>query len=86
MGAELVKLGVALAAGSGKCPAVQATVELAREGGINVAVRGSAQRSEGRVVSDPEVAAIWIDAWVRDDLDVAGWAPEPPRSAVAAPR
>lgn len=85
VGAELVKLGVALAAGSARCPAVQATVELAREGGINVAVRGSAQRSEGRVLSDPEVAAMWIDAWVRDDLDVAGWAPEPAAAPLAAP-
>ncbi|MEO7094188.1 MAG: hypothetical protein ABI175_13115 [Polyangiales bacterium] len=77
VGAELVKLGVALGAGTQRCPAVQATVELAREdGAIDVAVRGSGQRSEGRVVTDPSVAAAWIDAWVRDDLDVAGWAPE----------
>src|SRR4051812_24691767 len=82
VGAELVKLGVivapAAAPASARCPAVRATVELAREGGIAVAVRGSAQRSEGRVVSDAGVAAMWIDAWLRDDLDVATWAPESP--------
>lgn len=78
VGAELVKLGVALGAGTARCPAVQATVEVAHEdGAIDVAVRGSGQRSEGRVVTDPSVAAAWIDAWLRDDLDVAGWAPEP---------
>ena len=90
VGAELVKLGVVVAPGatSARCPAVQATVELAREGGIAVAVKGSGQRSEGRVVSDAGVAAMWIDAWVRDDLDVAGWAPDPAPAmlAPAAPR
>ncbi|MBA3459824.1 MAG: hypothetical protein H0T46_07675 [Deltaproteobacteria bacterium] len=90
VGAELVKLGVVLApaSASARCPAVQATVELAREGGIAVAVKGSGQRSEGRVVSDPGVAAVWIDAWVRDDLDVAGWAPspEPAMLAPSSPR
>lgn len=89
VGAELVKLGVELGAGTARCPGVRATVELAREdGSIEVAVRGSGQRSEGRVLTDPSVAAAWIDAWLRDDLDVAGWAPEPavlPPSA-AAPR
>ena len=85
VGPELVRLGVSLAPGSAHCPAIQATVELAREGGIAVAVRGSAQRSEGRVVSDPAVAATWIDAWIRDDLDVAGWAPEAAPPAAMAP-
>lgn len=74
VGSELTKLGVTLAAGSVSCPSIRATVELAREGGIAVAVQGSGHQSEGRVVSDPAVAAIWIDAWLRDDLDVAGWA------------
>lgn len=89
VGAELVKLGVVVAPGrsSARCPAVQATVELAREGGIAVAVKGSGLRSEGRVVSDAGVAAMWIDAWVRDDLDVAGWAPSPePATLVPPPR
>jgi hypothetical protein len=81
---ELVKLGVELGAGTARCPAVQATVEVARgDGAIDVAVRGSGQRSEGRVVTDPSVAAAWIDAWLRDDLDVAGWAPEPAVEAAA---
>ncbi len=85
VGAELGKLGVVLAPGaaSARCPAVRATVELAREGGIAVAVKGSGQRSEGRVVSDAGVAAMWIDAWVRDDLDVAGWAPAPEPAMLA---
>lgn len=86
VGAELVKLGVELGAGTARCPGVKATVELEREdGSIQVAVRGSGQRSEGRVLTDPSVAAAWIDAWLRDDLDVAGWAPEPvptPPSAI----
>ncbi len=86
VGAELVKLGVALGAGTVKCPAVQATARVAREdGAIDVAVRGSGERSEGRVVTDPSVAAAWIDAWLRDDLDVAGWAPEPVLPQPAAP-
>jgi hypothetical protein len=85
VGAELVKLGVVLAPGPRSCPAVAATVELAREGGIAVAVRGSGQRSEGRVVSDAGVAATWIDAWVRDDLDVAAWAPPPASAGFVAP-
>jgi hypothetical protein len=85
VGAELVKLGVVLVTGgaSPRCPAVQATVELAREGGIAVAVKGSGARSEGRVVSDAGVAAMWIDAWVRDDLDVAGWVPDPDPAMIA---
>lgn len=90
VGAELAKLGVTLGAGTARCPGVQATVELAGEdGSIQVAVRGSGQRSEGRVLTDPSVAAAWIDAWLRDDLDVASWAPiaDTPRSepSVLAP-
>lgn len=85
VGAELVKLGVVLAPGTRSCPAVAATVELAREGGIAVAVRGSGQRSEGRVVGDAGIAATWIDAWVRDDLDVASWAPPAAEPAFVAP-
>ncbi|MBL9020156.1 MAG: hypothetical protein JNL83_38580 [Myxococcales bacterium] len=85
VGAALVKLGVVLAPGTRACPAAAATVELAGEGGIAVAVRGSGQRSEGRVVSDAGVAATWIDAWVRDDLDVATWAPPPIEAGFVAP-
>lgn len=80
-----MKLGVVLAPGTRSCPAALATVELAREGGIAVAVRGSGQRSEGRVVGDAGVAATWIDAWVRDDLEVASWAPPAADAGFLAP-
>lgn len=75
VGDELRRLGVTIApAGTTTgCPSVKAVVELDRGGGIAVAVRGAAQRSEGRVVSDPTVAAAWIDSWLRDDLEVASW-------------
>ena len=62
---------------------VKAVVELARDGGIAVAVRGAAQRSEGRVVSDAALAAVWIDSWLRDDLD--GWSAPPARVAAVEP-
>lgn len=94
VGDALQRLGVVLAPAAGRCGAIQATVELAREGGIAVAVAASG-RSEGRVLGDPEIAAAWIDAWVRDDLEVATWAPSiapssamapPPSSSLVAPR
>lgn len=86
VGAELAKLGVELGAGTPRCPGVRATVEMAGEdGAIQVALRGSGSRSEGRVLTDPSVAAAWIDAWLRDDLDVATWAPAlaPPSASPA---
>ncbi len=84
VGGELTKLGVELGAGTTRCPAVKAVVELAPgDAGIDVAVTGSGQRSEGRVVTDPGVAAAWIDAWARDDIEVAGWVPE--SAPLAAP-
>jgi hypothetical protein len=52
------------------CPTIVAAVELDRGGGIAVAVRDRAQRSEGRVVSDAALAAAWIDSWLRDDFAV----------------
>ena len=72
-----------------KCPVIVAAVELDESGGIAVAVRDGAQRSEGRVVSDPALAAAWIDSWLRDDFVVppaetcapgvtVGEAPSPP--------
>ncbi len=81
---ELGRLGVAVAPAAPGCPTVKAVVELDRDGGIAVAVRGAAQRSEGRVVSDAALAAVWIDSWLRDDLD--GWTPSPARvAAIDAP-
>ncbi len=61
------------------CPKIVAAVELDRSGGIAVAVRDGAQRSEGRVVSDASLAAAWIDSWLRDDFAVPiVEAPAPP--------
>jgi len=77
---ELGRLGVTVAPAAPGCPAVKAVVELDRDGGIAVAVQGAAQRSEGRVVSDAALAAVWIDSWLRDDLD--GWTASPARVAV----
>jgi hypothetical protein len=72
--AELNRLGVATNARldgvrTDGCPSVAALVEVDRGGGIAVAVRDRTHRSEGRVVSDPALAAAWIDSWLRDDLD-----------------
>ena len=83
VGAELVKLGVTLTTDRGTrgtsstdlgmahaaCPLIVAAVEVDRDGGIAVAVRDGAQRSEGRVVSDAFLAAAWIDSWLRDDFE-----------------
>lgn len=71
---------LASAAGSSTCPVVVAAVELDRGGGIAVAVRDGAQRSEGRVVSDAALAAAWIDSWLRDDF-TAPAASAPPELA-----
>ena len=80
---ELVRLGVTVSVAAPGCPVVKAMVELDRDGGIAVAVRGAAQRSEGRVVSDAALAAVWIDSWLRDDLD--GWSAPPARVAAVEP-
>jgi hypothetical protein len=66
--AELVKLGVVVgAAAPAGCKMVFAAVELGRDGGLAIAVKTGTQ-SEGRTVSDPVVAASWIDSWVADDF------------------
>ena len=70
---ELERLGVEATtehgrAASPRCPVIVAVVEIDRGGGIAVAVRDSARRSEGRVVSDAVLAAVWIDSWLRDDF------------------
>lgn len=71
---ELERLGVTIDSGAdtdARCKHVSAAVELDRSGGIAVAVRDSAQRSEGRVVGDAAIAAEWIDSWLHDDFEVA---------------
>jgi len=66
--AELTKLGVVVdATAPAGCKTVFAAVELAREGGLAIAVKTGTQ-SEGRTVSDAVVAASWIDSWVADDF------------------
>jgi hypothetical protein len=70
--AELAKLGVVVGSSAGDgapagCKTVFAAVELARDGGLAIAVKTGSQ-SEGRTVSDAVVAASWIDSWVADDF------------------
>jgi hypothetical protein len=61
------------------CPTVIAMVQAdAAPDSILVAVRGSSQASEGRVVSDATVAAAWIDSWLADDAVAAAWIPSDP--------
>ena len=69
---ELARLGVEQGAPAPGCRGVVAQVELSPEG-LAVAVRDGSRRSEGRVVSDAAVAAIWIDSWLRDELDGTSW-------------
>jgi hypothetical protein len=65
---ELVKLGVEVGPSSdSSCKSVAATVENDRDGAIAVAVKTGSQ-SEGRTVSDPALAATWIDSWLQDDF------------------
>jgi len=92
--AELVKLGVVVGPSAGEaapsgCKTVFAAVELARDGGLAIAVKTGTQ-SEGRTVSDPVVAASWIDSWVADDFsppqpDANGFFELRPATPVAAP-
>jgi hypothetical protein len=84
---ELKRLGVesivdaAASTAQPGCPVIVAAVELDRGGGIAVAVRDRAQRSEGRVVSDAALAAAWIDSWLRDDFAVPIVELSPPAAA-----
>jgi hypothetical protein len=65
---ELVKLGVDVGpAIATSCKSIAATVENDRDGAIAVAVKTGSQ-SEGRTVSDPALAATWIDSWLQDDF------------------
>jgi hypothetical protein len=84
--AELERLGVATERGvpshrDARCRVVVAAVEVEHDGGIAVAVREGMHRSEGRIVSDPALAAAWIDSWLHDDFAIQ--APEPGAEAVA---
>ena len=65
---ELVKLGVDVGpATATSCKSVAATVENEQDGTIAVAVKTGSQ-SEGRTVSNPALAATWIDSWLQDDF------------------
>lgn len=70
---ELARLGVERGAPAPGCRGVFAHVETDRDGRVAVAIRDGARRSEGRVVSDPAIAASWIDSWLHDDLDGRAW-------------
>lgn len=86
---ELSRLGVELDGKPAGCRSVLAHVEVDREGGIAVAIRDGARRSEGRVVSGPAIAASWIDSWLHDDLDGRAWlisAPVAVPAVVSPPR
>lgn len=72
---ELARLGVAIGAAAAGCRAVRAQVQL-DDAGIAVAIVDDTRRSEGRLVSDPALAAAWIDSWLRDQLDDAWAQPE----------
>jgi len=88
---ELKTLGVVLGTiePAERSCSVSAMVAASGEG-LSVAVQNAAKRSEGRTVSDPKVAAAWIDSWLRDEIEVASWAiaappPAPPSTLTAMP-
>lgn len=72
VGNELARLGVERGVPAPGCRGVRARVE-ADGDGVAVAIRDGSRRSEGRVVSDPAIAASWIDSWLHDDLDGRAW-------------
>ena len=82
VGAELALLGVERGTPAPGCRGVYAQVALDDGGGIAVAVRDGARRSEGRVVGDAAIAASWIDSWLHDDLDGHAWLYATPAVAV----
>ncbi len=83
VGTELARLGVERGKAAPGCRGVLARVEIDRDGGIAVAIRDGAKRSEGRVVSDATIAASWIDSWLHDDLDGRAWLISSPVSVPA---
>lgn len=50
------------------CPAVHAWVTRQSER-LSVQLRDAAGRNEQRVLSNPEIAAMWIESWTRNDLE-----------------
>ncbi len=87
---ELKTLGVELGTIEPAERSCSVTAMVAASGeGLSVAVQNAAKRSEGRIVSDPRVAAAWIDSWLRDEIEVASWAiatpPAPPSTLAAMP-
>ncbi len=77
--------GVGAAADS--CAAVRVTVGAA-ERGLEVTVHGADGRDARRRVSTAEMAAVWIDSWVRDDAVAPLLAvpePAPPTTVAAMP-
>jgi hypothetical protein len=101
VGAELARLGVAIATPSprpeqastetGACPTARVTVAVDVDGMISVAIR-EGEGSERRAVSAPALAAVWVDAWLRDELDAmpgedgGGPSPAPLGPPSVAPR
>ncbi len=83
VGTELARLGVERGVPAPGCRGVSARVEADGEG-VAVAIRDGSRRSEGRVVSDPAIAASWIDSWLHDDLDGRAWLLAAPVSLPAA--
>lgn len=65
---ELRRLGVTLGEATTDCPGVDAQVRADGRGGFEVTMRDG-DRTDERDLGAPAVAAAWIDAWVRDDLD-----------------
>jgi hypothetical protein len=84
VGTELARLGVERGTAVPGCRGVVARVETDREG-IAVAIQDGARRSEGRVVTDPAMAASWIDSWLHDDLDGNAWLISAPVRVADAP-
>ena len=80
---ELRRLGVTVEPAV-RCRTIDATVAI--EGtGIAVAIADHGRGSEGRVVGDARVAAVWIDSWLRDDYEAIEPAPVPPTAPPMAP-
>jgi hypothetical protein len=80
---ELHRLGVALGAPGSDCPGVDVQVRGDGHDGVIVTLRDG-DRTDERALGAPAVAAAWIDAWLRDDLD---WRAEasPPSAAPITP-
>ncbi|HEV7557159.1 MAG TPA: hypothetical protein VGO00_16945 [Kofleriaceae bacterium] len=74
----LRQLGVPVGPAQAGCRTVEADVEIdPTDDRISVAVQ-MAGRTEGRVLSDPAMAAAWLDSWVRDDDAISASDAAPP--------